>query len=83
METEIIDKLFLELSQFSHATTAREMHLSRELSKAQTELAKLRADAERWRKVVRLLDQWEQTPLIAMRNYILIDGVLDVREDTP
>lgn len=29
METEIIDKLFLELSQFTRATTARELKLQK------------------------------------------------------
>jgi len=34
METEVIDKLFLELSQITNATTHRELALEKELKEA-------------------------------------------------
>lgn len=36
-DTETIDKLFLELSQFTNATTAKELHYQRELRRIITE----------------------------------------------
>jgi|CXWL01.1.fsa_nt_gi hypothetical protein len=49
-DTEVIDKLFLELSQFSQATTAREAQLLKERDILLSELARTKialADAER------------------------------------
>jgi predicted nucleic acid-binding Zn-ribbon protein len=42
METEIIDKLFLELSQVTQAKTGRELYLARELLMAEER-------AQKWR----------------------------------
>lgn len=41
MDTETIDKLFLELSQFTSATTAKEMGLRKMLQIAEDKCAKL------------------------------------------
>lgn len=40
--TETIDRLFLELSQFTQATTAKELLFQAELSRSADELARLR-----------------------------------------
>ncbi len=44
--TETIDRLFLELSQFTQATTAKELLLQAEISRSADELARLRAGIE-------------------------------------
>lgn len=44
--TETIDRLFLELSQFTQATTAKELLFQAELSRSADELARLRAGIE-------------------------------------
>jgi hypothetical protein len=43
METRAIDMLFLELSQFTQATTAREFELKYEVSRLANEVAEFRA----------------------------------------
>jgi len=48
--TEVIDKLFLELSQFSSATLNREIAADRELMNAKEQLSEARADALRMAK---------------------------------
>ena len=45
--TETIDKLFLELSQFTKATTAKEIQLQQQLAAAQAENLRLRMVLER------------------------------------
>jgi hypothetical protein len=45
METETIDKLFLELSQFTKAKTAREISLETQLADATRKLEEARKDA--------------------------------------
>jgi len=47
METETIDKLFLELSQFSKAKTGREIQLEKRVELLTDLLASARAIAER------------------------------------
>ena len=47
METETIDKLFLELSQFSNAITAREVRLMDMLKKANEILRSAKSIADR------------------------------------
>ena len=49
METSIIDQLFLELSQFTQATTARELALQRRIDA-------LAADLEETRRQLSLLE---------------------------
>lgn len=44
--TETMDRLFLELSQFTQATTAKELLFQAELSRSADELARLRAGIE-------------------------------------
>ena len=44
--TETIDRLFLELSQFTQATTAKELLLQAEISRSADELARLRTGIE-------------------------------------
>ena len=53
MELETINKLYLELSQITTATTAREILLQKQLAEAQ-------GDAERWRRAAQCarLDQF-------------------------
>ena len=53
MELETINKLYLELSQITTATTAREILLQKQLAEA-------RRDAERWRRAAQCarLDQF-------------------------
>lgn len=43
-ETESIDRLFLELSQFTKATTAKEIELARRVVKLEAALVTLRRD---------------------------------------
>ena len=42
METETIDRLFLELSQFTRATTGKELALANQLAEAKAEIEQLR-----------------------------------------
>ena len=42
METETIDRLFLELSQFTRATTGKELALAKQLAEAKVENERLR-----------------------------------------
>jgi hypothetical protein len=42
METETIDRLFLELSQFTRATTGKELALANQLAEAKAEIERLR-----------------------------------------
>ena len=42
METETIDRLFLELSQFTQATTGKELALANQLAEAKAEIEQLR-----------------------------------------
>lgn len=44
-ETEAIDRLFLELSQFTNATTARELALQKEIAKLHEEIGAARQQA--------------------------------------
>ncbi len=44
--TETMDRLFLELSQFTQATTAKELLLQAEISRSADELARLRTGIE-------------------------------------
>jgi hypothetical protein len=47
METEMIDKLFLELSQVTKAVTAKEADLSRRLAQAKERAAKIISHVDR------------------------------------
>ena len=42
METETIDRLFLELSQFTRATTGKELALANQLAEAKAEIVRSR-----------------------------------------
>jgi hypothetical protein len=57
METEIIDKLFLELSQVTKATTQRELNWERRSEGLSRELKKLRIQNDNLERIIhRALD---------------------------
>jgi len=57
METETIDRLFLELSQVTKATTARELALEKELAAAKAELADAESRLQGYAKAVQDLTE--------------------------
>jgi hypothetical protein len=55
-ETEQIDRLFLELSQFTSATTAKEIKLARVLKALMVECPKTMQESEAWDQAVMVID---------------------------
>ena len=75
MELETINKLYLELSQITTATTAREILLQKQLAEAQR-------DAERWRWLKDHARIFRQSPDMSGNHYWMVHATTTLRGPT-
>ena len=75
MELETINKLYLELSQITTATTAREILLQKQLAEA-------RRDAERWRWLKDHARIFRQSPDMSGNHYWMVRATTALRGPT-
>lgn len=75
MELETINKLYLELSQITTATTAREILLQKQLAEAQR-------DAERWRWLRDHARIFRQSPDMSGNHYWMVQATTTLRGPT-
>ena len=70
METETIDRLFLELSQFTRATTGKELALANQLAEAKAKIVRLREALREIHEVYAGSEGIPQ-PMTAAEGYLL------------